>query len=149
VNGGGYGQNLAAYGTSSSGFDGLDLSSLVADAITNEWYNGELANIPWGQNDPSTSGPEFLHATQVIWKASTQVGCATVKCAAGTIFPITDPSQPEPAWYTGKLCCLPICRLLVLTQKVCNYGPEGNVLGEFNSEISEPLGHPTVSATIA
>jgi hypothetical protein len=34
------------------------------------------------------------------------------------------------------------------TQKVCNYGPEGNVLGYFNSEISEPLGHPTITATI-
>jgi len=131
VNGGGYGQNLAAYGTSSSNFDSLDLASIVGNAVTEQWYNGELAYIPWGQNSPSTSGPEFLHATQVIWKGSTQVGCATVKCAAGTIFPITDPSQPEPAWYT-----------------VCNYGPEGNILGEFNSQISEPLGHPTIFATI-
>ena len=41
------------------------------------------------------SGPEFLHATQVIWKGSNQVGCATVQCAAGTIFGMT-------SWYTGK-----------------------------------------------
>jgi hypothetical protein len=97
VNGGGYGQNLAAYGTSSTG--PLDLPSLVEWSITDEWYDGELAYIPWGEDSPSTSGPEFLHATQVIWKASIEVGCATVQCAAGTIFGMT-------SWYTGKLSIL-------------------------------------------
>ncbi|PMD14204.1 PR-1-like protein [Hyaloscypha hepaticicola] len=123
VNGGGYGQNLAAYGTSDTG--PLDLPSLVEWSITEEWYNGELPYIPWGEDSPSLSGPEFLHATQVIWKGSNQVGCATVQCAAGTIFGMT-------SWYT-----------------VCNYGPQGNVIGEFNSEISPPLGHPAVYATIS
>jgi hypothetical protein len=78
----------------------LDLASLVEWSITEEWYNGELAAIPWGQDSPSTSGPEFLHATQVIWKASNQVGCATVQCGAGTIFGMT-------SWYTGKFFRLP------------------------------------------
>ncbi|KAH8773066.1 CAP domain-containing protein [Hyaloscypha finlandica] len=123
VNGGKYGQNLAAYGTSDTG--SLDLASLVEWSITEEWYNGELSAIPFGQDNPSTSGPEFLHATQVIWKGSNQVGCATVQCAAGTIFGMT-------SWYT-----------------VCNYGPQGNVLGEFNSEISPPLGHASVHASIS
>ncbi|KAE9365386.1 PR-1-like protein [Stipitochalara longipes BDJ] len=123
VNGGGYGQNLAAYGTSNTG--SMDTASLVEWSITEEWYNGELGAIPWGENSPSTSGPEFLHATQVIWKGSNQVGCATVQCAPGTIFGMT-------SWYT-----------------VCNYGPQGNVIGDFNSEISEPLGHATIHASIS
>jgi hypothetical protein len=83
-NGGGYGQNLAAYG--SSNLDGLDYSNLVADAITNQWYYGEAANVIYGQNSPPINGPEFLHFTQVVWKASTKIGCATVKCPAGSIF---------------------------------------------------------------
>ncbi|PMD30702.1 PR-1-like protein [Hyaloscypha variabilis F] len=123
VDGGGYGQNLAAYGTSDTG--SLDTASLVAWSITQEWYDGEINAIPWGEDSPSTSGPEFLHATQVIWKGSNEVGCATVQCAPGTIFGMT-------SWYT-----------------VCNYGPQGNVMGEFNSEISEGLGHPTIYATIS
>ena len=93
MNGGGYGQNLAAYGTSNTG--DMDTASLVKWSITEEWYNGELPYIPWGENSPSMAGPEFLHATQVIWKGSNQVGCATVKCAPGTIFGMT-------SWYTGK-----------------------------------------------
>ena len=97
MNGGKYGQNLAAYGTSDTG--SLDLASLVEWSITEEWYNGELSAIPFGQDSPSTSGPEFLHATQVIWKGSNQVGCATVQCAAGTIFGMT-------SWYTGKFYIL-------------------------------------------
>lgn len=95
--GGGYGQNLAAYGTSDTGL--LDLPSLAEWSITEEWYNSEIGFVPWGQDSPSTSGPEFLHATQVIWKASTQVGCSTVQCAAGTIFGMT-------SWYTGKFSVL-------------------------------------------
>lgn len=93
--GGGYGQNLAAYGTTGD-IASLDLSSLVADAITNQWYYGEAANVPYGQNSPAvTNVPEFLHFTALVWKASTKVGCATVQCGAGTIFSYA-------SLYTGK-----------------------------------------------
>lgn len=62
------------------------MSSVVADAITNSWYYGEAANMPYGQDSPSISGPEFLHFSQVLWKGTSHVGCATAQCAAGTIF---------------------------------------------------------------
>jgi hypothetical protein len=68
---------------------------LVADGITNQWYYGEAANVIYNQNSPSISGPEFLHFTQVVWKSTTTVGCATVQCGAGTIF-------SYGSWYTGK-----------------------------------------------
>lgn len=92
--GGGYGQNLAAYGTTNTG--ALDLASLAKWSITETWFNGEIGAVPWGQDSPATTGPEFLHATQVIWKASIEVGCSTVECPSGTIFDMT-------SWYTGKL----------------------------------------------
>ena len=145
MNGGGYGQNLAAYGTTASSLNSVDLATVVAWATTDEWYNSELSAIPWGEDSPSTSGPEFLHATQVIWKGSTQVGCATVSCAAGSIF------GSEPSLYTGKFSVLHSSIDLTDAQKkkVCNYGPQGNVLGEFNSELSSPEGLPTIYASIS
>jgi len=103
----------------------LDLASLVEWSVTDEWYDSEIANVPWGQDSPSTSGPEFLHATQVLWKGSTQVGCATVQCASGTIFGM-------PSWYT-----------------VCNYHPQGNVIGDFNANLSEGSGAATVVASVS
>lgn len=121
---GGYGQNLAAYGTSASDIGSLDTSSLVADAITNQWYYGEAAAMIYGEESPPTTGGEYLHFSQVIWKASTTVGCATVQCGAGTIF-------SYGSWYT-----------------VCNYGPEGNVEGSFIENCAEPIGNPPIPAPV-
>jgi hypothetical protein len=49
----------------------------------------------YNEESPPTSGPEFLHFSQVIWKSSSTVGCATVQCGAGTIF-------SYGSWYTGE-----------------------------------------------
>jgi len=122
---GGYGQNLAAYGTTED-TGSLDLSSVVADAITNSWYYGEAANMPYGQDSPAIDGvPEFLHFSQVLWKSTSHVGCATASCAPGTIF-------SYHSLFT-----------------VCNYGSTGNVLGSFSSEVAQPIGLAGISATIA
>ncbi|KAH9213982.1 CAP domain-containing protein [Leptodontidium sp. 2 PMI_412] len=123
--GGGYGQNLAAYGTTAD-MGSIDLASVVADAITNQWYYGEAANMPYGQDNPAVSGvPEYLHFSQVLWKSTTKVGCATVQCGAGTIF-------SYHSLYT-----------------VCNYAETGNVLGSFASEVTEPIGLPGITANIS
>ncbi|KAK0105100.1 hypothetical protein ONS96_004503 [Cadophora gregata f. sp. sojae] len=123
--GGGYGQNLAAYGTTAD-MGSIDLSTVVGDAITNQWYYGEAANMPYGQNSPAVSGvPEYLHFSQVLWKSTTKVGCATVQCGAGTIF-------SYHSLYT-----------------VCNYAKTGNVLGSFASEVTEPIGLPGITANIS
>jgi hypothetical protein len=84
IGGGGYGQNLAAYG--SSDLSTATTKGAVADAITNQWYYGEADNMPYGVDSPDLSGPEFLHFSALLWKATTSVGCATVTCGAGTIF---------------------------------------------------------------
>lgn len=70
------------------------------------WYNGEIDLY-----DPSWYGlanPDFTnfegwgHYSQVAWKATTQVGCASQYCDAGSLFPSMG------GWYT-----------------VCNYDPPG------------------------
>ena len=35
--------------------------------------------------DPAN--PQFSHFTQVVWKATTQLGCYAATCAPGSIFP--------------------------------------------------------------
>jgi uncharacterized protein YkwD len=122
--GGGYGQNLAAYGVS-SGVGSLNKATLVADAITNQWYYGEVGNMPYGQDSPNISGPEFLHFTQVVWKSSSTVGCATVECPAGSIFSYA-------SLYT-----------------VCDYKSAGNMMGEFISEVGQAVGQSGVTANIS
>ncbi|OWP02676.1 hypothetical protein B2J93_6641 [Marssonina coronariae] len=118
--GGGYGQNIAASGsTEKLG----PASSYVADSITNQWYNGEIANMPYGQDSPPTQGvPEYLHLSQIVWKDTTHVGCFSAECAAGTVF-------SYPSSYT-----------------VCNYKTPGNILGSFISQVSRPIGLPGMTA---
>ncbi|ODA81375.1 hypothetical protein RJ55_04340 [Drechmeria coniospora] len=112
-----YGQNLAAL----NGVD--DPVTAGARMVTNVWYNSELPYYLWyGGNPPLDSNPDLWdHFTQMVWKDSSEVGCSTVACPAGTIFENTD------CWYS-----------------VCNYRPPGNYLGEFDENVFPPLGHPTV-----
>lgn len=130
---GGYGQNLASWGSTG------DIESLknkaAAGGITNQWYNNEMNNWSfYGQDNPPESMDILLygHFTQVVWKDSTKVGCATVKCPAGSVL-------AYPSWYTvcnynpqGKLF-LHIRRGMAEAN-----GPLGNFGGEFGSNVLEP-----------
>ncbi|KEY73102.1 hypothetical protein S7711_04854 [Stachybotrys chartarum IBT 7711] len=120
--GGGYGQNLASWGSSS------DISSRQvqtgAAGVTNQWYNGEVMN--WNfygdANPPSDSSPQLWgHFTQVVWASTERVGCATVSCPAGTVLGL-------PSWYT-----------------VCNYEPAGNFGGQYGTNVLAPRGDATVT----
>ena len=103
--GGGFGQNLAASGSSDpSG----DASSALAQAITDMWYNGEITSFPsdsYGQANPGGDFESYGHFTQTVWAGTQQVGCYTNFCASGTIF------DGMGAWFT-----------------VCNYFPAGMFL---------------------
>ncbi|KAL6901588.1 CAP domain-containing protein [Trichoderma evansii] len=117
-----YGQNLASFGSSGDISDQQILSG--RRGVTDQWYNDEMENWQfYGQSNPP-SGLDldaFGHFTQVVWKGSTKMGCATVQCAAGTVLSLN-------SWYT-----------------VCNYGPPGNFGGEYGDNVLPPLGHPAVT----
>lgn len=102
--GGGYGQNIAMYASTDA--SSLTEETVVAQAITEMWYNGELDLYPsnaYGQANPDfTNFEQWGHYSQIVWVGSTQVGCAAQYCAPGTM----NPSMG--AWYS-----------------VCNYYPAG------------------------
>ena len=84
---GDYGQNIASQGTTDD-IDGKEIE-YVTQAITDQWYKGEFKSfLPFfGLAEPPANIFHATgHLTQVIWKGTQQVGCATVKCPAGTIF---------------------------------------------------------------
>lgn len=114
--GGGYGQNLASSG-SSGNIDSLQLQT-ASDAVSKQWY-GEVKNYGsfYGMDNPPSNVPlgDYGHFTQLVWKATTKVGCATVKCAAGTVLSLD-------SWYT-----------------VCNYKSPGNFGGEYGKNVGAPV----------
>ncbi|CAM1506277.1 Fc.00g059180.m01.CDS01 [Cosmosporella sp. VM-42] len=119
---GGYGQNLASWGTSGD-MEGLQ-SKAAAMGVTNQWYNDEMNNWSFYGQDNPPSGLDlnsFGHFTQLVWKSSTKIGCATVLCPAGTVLSL-------PSWYT-----------------VCNYNPPGNFGGEYGNNVLKPLGGSMVT----
>ncbi|KAJ3813665.1 CAP domain-containing protein, partial [Lentinula aff. lateritia] len=85
-----FGENLAA-GTGS----GYGISQAI------DSWSSEVS-----QYDPSN--PVASHFTQMVWKATTQVGCAVASCSG-----IFAASFGLASFY------------------VCEYSPQGNVIGEF------------------
>jgi len=108
VSGGGYGQNLAAYG-SSGAVSSFSTSLMLAKSIINQWYYGEVNSfLPsyYGEATPDmTYFESWGHFSQVVWKGSSTVGCASQYCPLGTIFSGFD------SWFT-----------------VCNYVAPGKIL---------------------
>ncbi|WWC65972.1 uncharacterized protein I303_108594 [Kwoniella dejecticola CBS 10117] len=93
--GGPYGENLAA---------GAGGGYSITDG-----FNAWAAEAP--EYDPSN--PQYSHFTQVVWKGTTEIGCAAVSCADGTIFTIGSDS------------------LYIM----CEYNPAGNVIGQFAENV--------------
>ncbi|KAL2006034.1 hypothetical protein VTN00DRAFT_9688 [Thermoascus crustaceus] len=112
IDGGGYGQNIG-YGVP---------SEAIGKMITNLMYNDEMGYFEglYGNPNPDMSNFEkWGHFSQIVWKGTTQVGCATTVC--GTLQNIG--AGPIP--FT-----------------VCNYGPAGNFAGEYADNVLRPLGQP-------
>ncbi len=107
IGGGGYGQNLAMWGSSGDP-ESFGASGSVARAASNGWYNNELGLFPssdYGKASPDMSNFEkWGHYSQLVWKGTQKVGCATKFCAPGTM-------SSFGSWYT-----------------VCNYYPAGMFL---------------------
>lgn len=110
IGGGGYGQNLAMWGSSGNP-EAIGASASVARAASNGWYNNELGLFPsgdYGKGSPDMSNfSKWGHYSQLVWKGSKKVGCATKFCPAGTLSSLA-------SFYT-----------------VCNYFPAGNFFPTF------------------
>ncbi|RDL41499.1 uncharacterized protein BP5553_01478 [Venustampulla echinocandica] len=128
----GFGQNLNIWGQAPFP-SSIDINSVVANAITEGWYNGELPTFSkYGDSNPVTPtapgavhpADPWLHFTQVIWKDTVSVGCAVQRCDAGT-------ANTYESVYT-----------------VCNYFPPGNYKGSFDKNVFVPKGEATVKASI-
>lgn len=84
----------------------------------NMWYNGEInAYMPFFDKEGGAPLEQTGHFTQVVWKGTKQLGCATVPCSSGTAAP----------YFT-----------------VCNYLPRGNVGSQYLANVGKPLGKATV-----
>lgn len=133
VNGGGYGQNIAA---------GVEANNVSA-VITELFYNGEVNyyNNLYGQANPDmTNFEKWGHFSQLVWKGTTKVGCATQYCSGG----LANVGQYVAPYFT-----------------VCNYGSpgkfslsivsykniltwfQGNYAGEYADNVGNSLNHPT------
>lgn len=89
VNGGGYGQNIAA------GIQSTNVSYIISDMF----YNSEAPNFNglYGQAQPSYANfGSWGHFSQVVWKASTKVACYTQYCPKG----LKGVSQYVPPYFT-------------------------------------------------
>lgn len=124
--GGNYGQNIAA------GAPADNVTSVISDLF----YNGEINNYNglYGQATPDNINDDsafdgYGHYTQIVWKGTNSVGCATVDCTGQGNGPqgLGNVGSDVPPFFT-----------------VCNYSPPGNYLGDFADNVGEPLGQPTV-----
>ncbi len=96
----------------------------MAKVISNEFYDGEEPKFRdyYGLVNPPNF-EEWGHFSQVVWKDTESVGCATVHCPGG----LGNVGGDVPPYFT-----------------VCNYKGPGNVAGRYAENIGRPLGHPTV-----
>ncbi|KAJ5144507.1 CAP domain-containing protein [Penicillium atrosanguineum] len=111
IDGGGYGQNIGY---------GVDASK-IGVMLTNLMYNDEMEYFPtpYGESNPRMANFEkWGHFSQIVWKGTTHVGCATVVCdGLGNV----DSHQSLP--FT-----------------VCNYSPAGNFAGKYSDNVLAPRG---------
>jgi pathogenesis-related protein 1 len=70
-----------------------------------ESWDGEKADYRYASN---TCTAVCGHYTQVVWRSSTKIGCATARCTTNS------PFRSFPTWYLTA----------------CNYSPPGNVVGQ-------------------
>ncbi|KAK1086364.1 hypothetical protein LTR33_001600 [Friedmanniomyces endolithicus] len=117
VNGGGYGQNIAA------GVDAANISAIITDLF----YNGEVGwySDLYNQEQPDmTNFEHWGHFSQIVWSNTTKVGCATQYCNGPN--GLGGVGSDIPPYFT-----------------VCNYSPPGNYANEYGDNVKKPRGDAT------
>ena len=105
---GDYGQNIAY---------GYEAALVGEKVIGGMMYTDEapyFTNLYGEANPDMTNFDKWGHFTQIVWKATTEVGCATVDCSD-----LGNVGGPSP--FT-----------------VCNYGSPGNYAGEYADNVLRP-----------
>lgn len=95
----------------------------VTAGITESWYKSELPPMMpyFGDADlPDEIFHQVGHLTQLVWKATTGVGCVSIDCGDNMVVG-SDTSSPLNK-YT-----------------VCNYAPAGNVAGRYAINVQAPI----------
>ena len=135
MDGGGYGQNIAA---------GINATN-VGQVITGLFYNDEIPLFDglFGAANPDMSLFEkWGHFSQIVWKNSTKVGCYTMDCSQqglANVGPDTPPhftvcNYDPPGKHMYRAC-------LVVPSLTMH---AGNYAGEYGAQVGSPLGMPTL-----
>ncbi|KAI9780280.1 MAG: hypothetical protein M1816_003122 [Peltula sp. TS41687] len=97
VNGGGYGQNIAARSP------GAISASEIAKVISDQFYNGEMELYPGYGREPDMSNfHEWGHFSQVVWVDTTHVACVTQDCRAQGLGHYTVCNYKGPGNFGGR-----------------------------------------------
>ncbi|RVX67528.1 hypothetical protein B0A52_08881 [Exophiala mesophila] len=116
TDGGGYGQNIGA------GFDATPAQ--MRNFVSGNLYNGEVGFYTAYGSEPNMDDfRKWGHFTQIVWKATTSVGCYTNDCSA-----------------TGLANAAGVLPFFT----VCNYSPPGNLVGAFAVNVGSSIGLPTL-----
>ncbi|KAG0146076.1 hypothetical protein CROQUDRAFT_44937, partial [Cronartium quercuum f. sp. fusiforme G11] len=86
--------------------------NIAANQVSPHQVVSDWVNAPNEKDSYVPGGSGYSHFTQVIWKGSTQVGCALTSC--NSMEGLSD--SPMSFW-------------------ACEYFPAGNVLGEFKFNV--------------
>lgn len=133
-----YGQNIGA-GYHPDAIDGM---------ITNGMYNGEINLYDgWSQDDgePTADAHGWGHFSQIVWKGSTSVGCATMNCS--DVGGMKNLGEGFPPYFT--VCnYFPVGRFLSLSLLCISWCVDderltilpGNVAGGYRENVPKPGG---------
>ena len=83
----------------------------TADDVANDWYS-ENQNYDYSTGKAKKANAVIGHFTQMVWKATKQIGCAVAIGPWGNY---------NPSYY--------VC---------CNYFPGGNVSGQYTKNVAKP-----------
>lgn len=118
VGGGGYGQNIGY------GFRPVNMGQFITTGL----YNSEVNSYTYFGGEPDLNTLHaWGHFSQIAWKGTASVGCYSYDCTATGV-----------ANTVGRI--LPYFT-------VCNYAPQGNIIGSFKTNVGVSLGRPTVFET--